>query len=835
MKAHDEPDDTSAVAVIGMAARFPGAGDVRELWENACRRARPSYGAIEDADTFDNEFFGLSPQEAMITDPQHRVLLECTHHALEDAGCDPHQSGDIIGIYAGGGSTPYASLLRRRLADLPYVDDWQIRIGTANDFLATRAAYKLKLSGPAVTVQASGATWLVAIHNAAQALLAGECDMALAGGASVLLPAPHPETEQGDAPSAGAGSGVGMVVLKLLRKALDAGDHIHAVLRGSGVNHNGGGPSFTATGAEGRARLIRDVHTAAGVAAETTTAVEAAGSGGRTDAAAGIADFLEAVLSVEHGVISETLARAGAGPRPAPEATPADRSTAPAAWPATEHPRRAGISASGAGGTNAYVIIEQPPRQTRPPAQEGWHLLPLSAKNEAALTEMTARLGEHLAGGRTIEPADVAFTLQTGRTAHPHRRFLVTDSTADAAAVLKAGRRRRLPTGKAPRKPADVVFTFSGQGGQHVGMTRDLYRHDHGFRADIDRCARLALPALGLDLRSVLYPEGPDAEAAAGRALAGIGVGQPAVFIVEYALSRLLMRWGVRPTAVTGHSLGAYAAACTAGVFSVEDALAIVVKRGQLLQSLPSGSMAAVTLPESELSDILPEGLSIGAINGPDQTAVSGPTALVEQFVRDFPRPDVEVKLLKIATAGHSTLVEPVLDEFEQFVAQAELRAPTIPFISDTTGQWTGAPEVTTSAYWRTHMRRPVRFHDVLGTLAERPHSILLEAGPGLTLTSLARRHPALGEDFEMVQTLPHPTDPTPELSVLLTALGRLWLAGTDVDFEALHRGRSPRRAKLPGYPFQRRSFLPAGTQAPADHGGVPASAPSGPVTVAAP
>ncbi len=291
------------------------------------------------------------------------------------------------------------------------------------------------------------------------------------------------------------------------------------------------------------------------------------------------------------------------------------------------------------------------------------------------------------------------------------------------------------------------------------------------------------------------------------QALATIAVGQPAVFAVEYALGKALLRWGVRPAAVVGHSLGAYAAACLAGVFSFPDALGLVVERGRLLQSLPSGSMAAVGLPESEVLPLLHEGMGIGAVNGPEQVAVSGPTDLVERFVREFPLPDVEVKLLKIATAGHSSLVDPVLDAFEEHLRGLRMRSPEIPVVSDTTGGWAGE-EIATPAYWRAHMRRAVRFHDALGTLAALEAAVLLEVGPGLTLTSLARRNPALSQDHQMIQTLPHPADETPEASVLLSALGGLWLAGSDLDWVALHGGRDRRRVPLPGHPFERREFL---------------------------
>lgn len=755
-------DDGFAVAVIGMAARFPGADGIAAYRDRWAQGARPG-PLLEDADAFDHAFFGLSPGEALITDPQQRVLLECAQHALEDAACDPAREEGVVGVYAGCGSTPYAARLRREPHRLPFADDWQIRIATGADFLAARPAYKLGLAGPAVTVQGGAATMLLAVHTAVQGLLAGDCDLALAGAVTVRPAGPDSQESVG---------GCGIVVLKPLREAREAGDRIHAVVRGTAVANG--------DDAGGVARQARAV---AGVASEAVVPRRAERSRAPgtavTDTMPGVEAFLDAVLAVS------------------PDAPGG--------------PGLTGVEAAGPHGLQAHVVVARPPGADRPEAGSeedgGWQLLPLSARDGDTLEELTARLGRHLAGHPGEPVSDVAWTLQTGRTARSARRFVVAPGTAAAAAALNSGKRRLAPSGTAPRTARPVVFTFPGQGGQHVGMARTLYRADPGFRSDVEACSELARPALGFDLRSLVDPRDAAEEERARRALSTIEVGQPAVFMVEYALARALGRWGVRPAAVVGHSLGAYAAACLAGVFSLPDALALVVTRGRLLQSLPSGSMAAVGLPESEVLPLLPDGLGIGAVNGPGQVAVSGPTELVQRFVREFPRPDVEVKLLKIATAGHSALVEPILDEFEAYVAALRPARPVVPVVSDTTGAWADPGDIATAGYWRRHLRHAVRFDDALSTLAREPAGILLEVGPGLTLTSLARRHPALaGPDRLMLQTLPHPADETPELSILLTALGRLWLAGTELDWEALHPG-GRRRVRLPGHPFRRSRF----------------------------
>lgn len=766
MDAIDLDHDDSAVAIVGMAVRFPGADGIAAYQA----RSRPGFRrgpVLENADVFDHAFFGVSPGEALITDPQQRVLLECAQHALEDAACDPAREPGVIGVFAGCGVTSYAARLRREIRRLPFADDWQIRIATGADFLAARPAYKLGLAGPAVTVQAAGATMLLAVHSAVPALLVGDCDIALAG-AVTIRPA---VADRGQ--SVG---GCGVVVLKPLRAALEAGDRVHAVVRGTAVG-SGNDPE----------RVARQARVVAQVQAEAVAALRAdpsQASGAVTDTMPGVAAFLDAVLAV------------------APDTAPAD----------ADAPRLIGVSAAGPHGLHAHVVVARPPRahraQPEPEGEENWQLLPLSARDATALDDLTVRLGQHLARLPQERMRDVAWTLQTGRTRHSHRRFVVAPGTDVAAAALTSGKRRLTPSGTAPEAARPIVLTFPGQGGQHVGMARTLYRVDPGFRADVETCAELARPSLGFDLRSVVDPGGDHEDERAHRALATIQVGQPAVFMVEYALARALRRWGVRPAAVVGHSLGAYAAACVAGVFSFPDALALVVERGRLLQSLPSGSMAAVGLSESEVLELLPEGLGVGAVNGPRQVAVSGPTELVERFVREFQREDVEVKLLKIATAGHSALVEPILDQFEAYVAGLTLGRPEVPVISDTTGSWADPGDIATPGYWRRHLRHTVRFDDALSTVAEVPGGILLEVGPGMTLTSLARRHPALeGPDLLMLHTLPHPADETPELSILLTALGRLWIAGTELDWAGLHPGGGSHRVRLPGYPFRRTRF----------------------------
>ncbi|MFE3824879.1 acyltransferase domain-containing protein [Streptomyces sp. NPDC059092] len=766
-------DAEAHVAIIGMAARFGPDADLDAFRERLRTPARE--GTAEppaDPYGFDHRFFGISPRESAMLDPQQRLLLECAQHALEDAAHDPTRDDAVVGIYAGGATTTHAARLYRQADRSPGFDDRLIRTATGADFLASRVAYKLALTGPAVSVQAAGATALVAVHTAVQALLGGECDLALAGSVTV-------RTADGEAAPTG---GCGVVVLKPLPTALEDGDRIYAVVRGTAVGTTGPGESAEACAA----RVARDALAVSGIAADTVVLVDTPEGVGVTDTAPAAAAFVRAVLAAYEG-------------RRRPDG--ADR------------PRRAAVSGSGAFGTYAHAVVEEAPAEAPAPPVEGWQLLPFAAKSPTALAGVAARLGHHLerAGEGNALPTlqDVAWTLQTGRTPYAHRGFVVARDDAEAVAALagvKAGARDRSGGGAAGQAPP-VVFTFPGHGGQHVGMGRDLYRLDPRFRADLDRCVAHVRATADVDLKTVFAPEGAEAQEAANRSVEDGRVAQLAVFVLEYALARAFIRYGVRPSAVVGHSLGGYAAACVAGVFSFPDAIRMVLKRTELLLSLAPGAMAAVRLSEAELLPLLPEGVGIAVISGPDQVTISGPREPVARFVEEHSAKGLDTRLLKIPGAGHSSLVDSVLDEYETFLAGVTFHEPVIRVVSDTTGTWADPEEIRTPLYWCRHMRHTVRYHDVLRTLQTVRGCALVEVGPGTTLTSLARRHGDLRHNHPILQALPHPKDPTPDARILLSTIGALWVAGVEIAWSALHPLRAPRRASLPGYPYERTSF----------------------------
>ncbi|MEU8695393.1 beta-ketoacyl synthase N-terminal-like domain-containing protein [Streptomyces sp. NPDC048665] len=867
----DQEGQEHLVAVVGMAGRFPGAPDVERFWENLCAAREtisvlpdradpahpdyvPAYGVLDGVGEFDAAYFGLSAHDALITDPQQRLLLECAHEALERAG---HGGEDrpVTGVFVGAGNNGYAEAVRARIDELPFLDEWRLRQATAPDFVSTRIAYHLDLTGPALTVQTACSTSLVAVHLAVQALLNGECDLALAGGASVVPHLPRMRYTPGgivaadghcrafDADSDGTvgASAVGVVVLRPLSDALADGDHVHAVIRGSAVNNDGRHKAgFTAPSVVGQAEVIRLAHEAAGVDPDEVGYVEAHGTGtalgdpievaalsrafgpgtgrgggpcllgsvktniGHADSAAGVVGFIKAVLSVEHGVVPATLHYRKPNPAIDFASSAFEVSGSTRAWP-TDGPRIAGVNALGVGGTNAHVVLEQAPPPAASTPVRRRQLLVVSGRTPQAADTAASRLADHLEAHPTTHLADAAWTLQSGRAHHAHRRFVVAGDTREAVSALRG---RAAATGVGAPSDVEQVFLFPGQGGQHVGMTAELYDTEPEFRRHLDEVAEAVTGPLGLDLREVLYPGTQAERPAAAERLATIGVGQPAVFAVQYATARLLMSWGLRPSAVTGHSLGAYAAACVAGVFSPVDAARLVAERGRLLATVPAGAMAAVRLPEAEVQPMLPADVTIGAVNGPGQCTVTGPAASIARFAEELTGRGIEARVLRIATAGHSPLVDPIAHRFAEAVEALPRERPALPVLSDTTGSWADPEEIRTAAHWVRHLRRPVRFGEVLDTLFGTPDRVLVDVGPGRTLATLARQHERYDSKQAVVHVAPHPAEETSETATLLSGVGELWVRGARPDFPALHGAQPRRRVPLPTYPFERRNHL---------------------------
>ncbi|MBS2962968.1 SDR family NAD(P)-dependent oxidoreductase [Actinocrinis puniceicyclus] len=891
----------SHVAITGMAGRFPEAPDIAAFWENLRngreavsflteaqllesgvdprQLAREDYvkakGVLRDADLFDARFFGYSPREAQMLDPQHRLFLECVWEALESAGCDPAAFDGRIGVFAGSSLNSY--LLFNVMAsrrDVASHGEYQTLLANDKDFLATRASYKLGLTGPAMTVQTACSTSLTAVHLACQSLLNGECDIALAGGVSVSVPLRGGYVyEQGgilsrdgrcrafDAEADGtvAGNGIGVVVLRRLADALEHGDRVEAVIRGTAINNDGAlKAGYTAPSVAGQAEVITEALAVAEVDPRTIGYVEAHGTAtplgdpieiaaltrafrehtdatgfcaigsvkssvGHLDAAAGVTSLIKTVLALKHRVIPASLHFHSANPRLDLENSPFFVSSELRAWPGDRAPRRAGVSSFGIGGTNVHVVLEEAPDQARAahcrrPAQ----LLALSGRTAAALADNARRLADHLEQNPDTDLAELSFTLGRRRAFEQRGAVVCSDPKAAVRALRAVGPDQAV---RAAEQPAPVALLFPGQGAQYAGMARDLYEHEPAFNSAFDACADLLAPHLGEDLRTLLFARVErDAEEAA-RELQQTSVTQPALFAVEYALAQLWREWGVAPRAMAGHSIGEFAAACLSGVFSLADAARLVAVRGRILQEAPPGGMLAVFLPQEQCEAWLTGELCLAAVNSSALTAVSGPLPAIEELQRRMTAAGITTRALRTSHAFHSASVQQAVEPFTAEVRKVDLNPPAVPFCSNLTGTWITDEQATDPGYWGAQLRATVRFRDCLGELLADPDLVLLECGPGNTLGGFARGHDGWREHRTLAGSLRHPKEKRDDREHMLTALASLWNAGVPVDLSALHAGEQHRVLPLPAYAFQRQRYWLQPDPAPGHEEGRPAEA----------
>jgi phthiocerol/phenolphthiocerol synthesis type-I polyketide synthase E len=866
-----------AIAIIGLAGRFPGAKNIDEFWQNirngvesletfsdaelylagvpAALRSHPLFvrkGAkLEDTELFDAAFFGFSPREAQIVDPQHRIFLECAWEALENAGYPAGVTDASIGVYAGAGMNTYLTeQILRDAALTDTVGSFQLMIGNDKDFLCTRVSYKLNLRGPSMAIQTACSTSLVAVHVACRALQRGECDLALAGGVSIhfpqntgylfqegmiLSPDGHCRPFDADAGGTRPSAGAGIVVLKRLSEAIADRDTVHAVILGIAVNNDGAEKAgFTAPSVDGQVEVVTTAQTLARVDPRSISYVEAHGTGtplgdpieiaalteafrastpdvgfchlgslkaslGHLDVAAGIGGLIKTALALRNRELPPLVNFRSPNPRLRLETSPFVASGEVSAWTSDLGPRRAGVSSFGIGGTNAHAVLEEAPLVTPSAAGRDYHLIVLSARTPTALEQATANLADWLDEHDDVAMPDVEFTLQVGRKAFSHRRALVVRDRTEALQVLRQPQQAPALTAVHDGGVRPVAFLFSGQGSQYVGMGADLYRAEPVYRDAIDRCEALLKPHLSRDIRTVIFADDGD------RSLDETRFTQPALFCTEYALATLWMQWGVTPRAMLGHSLGEYVAAHVAGVMSLEDALALVAARGRLMQEMAPGSMAAVNLPAAELNRWLDGGVEIAAVNAPGLCTITGPAMAITDTVSRLAAGDIHCRELHTSHAFHSSMMEPALERFIAAVQDVSLRQPSIPYISNMTGTWITPEQATSPAYYAEHLRQPVQFEAGMRSLATVAEMFFLEIGPGDTLTSFARANLARDRAKHLTSSLPHPRRPQPDSQVMLEAAGRLWLAGARLEWSGVQAGSTARRVPLPTYPFERK------------------------------
>ncbi|MGV2981884.1 amino acid adenylation domain-containing protein [Camelimonas sp. ID_303_24] len=915
----DMTDNLEGVAIIGMAGRFPGASDVGAFWRNICagvdsasrfdageledsftaeERAQSDFVAVrpvlDDVDQFDAHLFRMRPREASLTDPQHRIFLEISWSAIEDAGYDPQAlAGRAVGVFAGCSHNTY--LLRHvcgdRTAAERFTNDFQVGgyealTGAIADALATRVSYKLDLRGPSMTIATACSTSLTAVAQAVQSLLLFQCDMALAGGVSVTFPQKRGYFSQDggmvstdgvcrpfDAGANGTlfGSGAGVVLLKRLEDAVADGDPIYAVIRGVAVNNDGASKvGFTAPSVDAQAEVVATAQLIAGFDPATVGYVEchgtatplgdpievaalarafgAGGGAGRTwlgsvkgnvghlDAAAGVTGLIKAALAVNHGVIPPTCHFTTPNPRLELEKTPFAIAGGLVDWREPDGARRAGVSALGVGGVNVHVCLEQAPqRPSLATGEAARAVLMLSARSEDGLKRARAGLATALRHAPATALGDVAHTLATGRGAFAHRAAIVADSVATAIDRLEAGEGAGIVVGEAAVADRPVIFMFPGQGAQYPAMGLGLYEREPVFRDAVDRCAGILKPSLGLDLRQPLYgPEARDGDGA--ETIRQTILAQPAIFTVEYALAQLWLSRGVRPAAMIGHSIGEFVAATLAGVLTLEEALGLVAVRGRLMQAVAAGAMLAVRLPEAEVRAVLPEGVDIAAVNAPGLTVAAGPFEAIEQLENTLAGMGAMHRRLHTSHAFHSAMMEPVLADLAVEAARVRPGSATIPYVSCVTGDWITEAETGASDYWARHCRAAVRFSDGVATLLQRFETpVLLEVGPGSTLLTLCRQGAGKGRSVATVASLPDPGADQVDMDTFYGALGQLWRHGAAFDRASACPGQ---RVSLPGVPFERQRYwvaAPASTAPASTAPAVTAAAEPANATQAAP
>lgn len=874
-------DTLTGIAIIGMAGRFPGAKNIDTFWNNLkngletisfftdeellaaglplTTLQNPNYvkarGYLEDTDCFDAAFFGYSPREAELMDPQHRLFLETTYHALEHAGYDSQRYTGWIGVFGGASDNHYLHYLLSQSADpLQTMQDTHVFFGNYRDFMITRTSYKLNLTGPAINIQTACSTSLVATNLACQSLLNYECDLAVAGGVSVHIPSksgylyetggiPSPDghcrTFDAQAQGTVSGDGVTLIVLKRLEEALADGDTIYAIIKGFATNNDGTDKiGYTAPGVNGQTTVIALAHQMAGGNLDNVSYIEAHGTAtplgdpveikaltqafrqhtqrtgfcrigsvksnvGHLDAAAGVTGLIKIVLALQHELIPPTLHFQHPNPQIDFAHSPFLVNAQLTPWPRGTQPRRAGVSSFGIGGTNAHIVLEEAPAHSPSSPSRPYQLFLFSAKTASALEDITAHLQHHLQQHPQINWADAAYTLQIGRGQFEHRRYILCQ---DLASLLHP---HPTNTGTHLKKPAppEVIFMFTGQGAQYVNMGQGLYQHEPLFREPFDHCAKLLKPILNVDLCTLLYPT-LEQQTAAQQHIHHTAFAQPLLFSLEYALANLLIAWGIQPKAMIGHSIGEYVAACLAGVFSLTDALTLIAHRSRLMQTLPTGAMLSITWSITELTPFLKTQpyahlISIAAINAPLSIVAAGPIDSIEQLQTDLQIQAIPTRRLHTSHAFHSHMMEGCLNALATVFKTITLHAPQRPFISNLTGTWIQPEQATDPHYWLNHLRHTVQFSQGLITLLNSfPNQIYLEIGPGITLSSLLRKHLTPSSHEIVLSTLPAPQNPQSDQEIILNTLGQLWLSGLEINWATYYQHEQRHRISLPGYPF---------------------------------
>jgi acyl transferase domain-containing protein len=860
------------IAVIGMTGRFPGANNIDQLWQNLCAAKESisffneqelqeagidkttfqqanyvkAKGILQDVEYFDPEFFGLSALEAKLLDPQQRLFLLCAWEAFENAGYNPKQLEERVGVFASTAMSHY--LLKNILANkelLANLDEYQLLLSNDKDFLATRISYLLNLRGPSINIQTGCSSSLACVHYACQSLLNGECELALAGGVSITLPQQQgylykkemigspdghcyafDERAQGTVKS----NGIGIVLLKPLQEAINDKDHIYAVIRGSAINNDGANKvGYTAPSVTQQARVIKEALAVAEVSTKDIHYIETHGTGtilgdpieiaalkqafnqhevekpycaltslktnlGHLDVAAGVTSLIKASLAVYHGKIPASLNFANLNPKINLAGSPFYINKEIKDWLPVDGLRRAGISAFGVGGTNVHVILQQPPKNHPAKISSEKQLLLFSAKSKYSLQKNIENIQHFLQSSEQADLADVAYTLQTGRQAMPYRASMAIKDKSDFEVEMAA---LNLSNIIAVDKSPNVVFMFPGQGMQYPGMAADLYEANPVFKQALDNCLSALQPYLNINLKELILQENRNCKTAY-EILKRTENAQPALFAVEYALACCFKEYGVQPQALVGHSIGEYVAAVFAGIFSLEDAAMLISKRGQLMQKLPAGNMLAVFENKQALIDLMPSTLDIALENAPQLTIVAGTTEQITLFAAQLEQKNIKNQLLPTSHAFHSRMLDPILAEFADLVSKTTRRAPIIRIASNYTGEWLTAAGACSVDYWVKQMRHTVKFASCVNKVQSELAPVFVEVGPGRTLQNLVLQQGIKN----VINTIATQYEDSNNLSTFYRALSYLWDRG--VNFKPVTKEN---RIPLPTYAWQLQRY----------------------------
>lgn len=872
--------EQGVIAVIGMDGCVPQADNLIDLWKllsegreaitrwsaDALRSAgvseellkQPNYvrsqGVLEDVDLFDALYFQELPRDAQLLDPQQRLLLEKVSTALQHAGYDSADYRPTTGLYVGVDQPHYQQKYKDQLGNL--IDETAIAFANDRDFVASRIAYKLGLQGPALTVQTACSTSLVAVHLACQALLSGECDLAVAGGATVRLPQlrgylykkgqmlaadGHCRPFSEEATGTVLSSGVGVVILKRLSDAMADGDTIWAVIKGSAVNQDGAEKRhYFAPSIVGQTAVIKNALDVANVSPETISYVEGHGLGtvqsdtaeltsliqafrsktektnfcglgsikanvGHLGAAAGVISLIKTILALQAEQLPPQIHAGKLNEQIASGDSPFFINQEGRPWQRTNQPRRAGVSAFGIGGTNVHLIVEEAPLVVKSSEDRNpWQLLLLSAKSETALAQMRANLATFLEVENSPDLADVAYTLQVGRAAHAYRCAVMAKDKIDAVKQLRAESSLQVRTGKAGKLCPKITFIFPGGGVQAINMGRDLYENEPVYRRAIDECAELLRPYLNLDIREIIY--NPQDEPAATAQLTQISIRLPVLISTQYALAQQWIAWGIKPEAVMGYSLGEYTAGCVAGINSLAETLSIVAQGSALLQTLPKGAMLWVLLSKTEVERYLIAETFVAGINAVDLSVVSGSEAQIEQLFRQLTESKIVCGRVPMDVAMHSPIVEPILGAFHEVIKKQKQVAPQIKTMSAMLGEWLTAEKAMETSYWVALLRNPIQFATGMEKLLQEKNQLLIEVGVGNSLATLVRRQ-VKNEEQQVICSLHQTGAYQSARASLFAALGGVWIAGNEVRWEQWRAERKCRRVPLPSYPFERKSY----------------------------